>query len=101
MLVVVIARMLILPPDVSIHVALAIALSMVLSLIFAKMVGGLLPLIAELLHQDPAAMAAPLITTIVDTFDQDGTLMYSTEELIMSKEVFVLAYKTYIEGEKS
>ena len=41
------------------------------------------------------------ITTIVDTFDQDGTLMYSTEELIMSKEVFVLAYKTYIEGEKS
>ena len=67
LLIVVIARMLLLPPDVSINVALAIALSMVLSLIFAKMVGGLLPLMAELLHQDPAAMAAPLITTIVDT----------------------------------
>ena len=37
---------------------------------------------------------------VTDTFDKDGLLMYSTGELIMSKEVFVSAYKAYIEGEK-
>lgn len=40
------------------------------------------------------------IMKVTDTFDKDGLLMYSTGELIMSKEVFVSAYKAYIEGEK-
>lgn len=65
--IVVLIRMMVLPPDVSIKIAAVIALSMVLAMIAAKMAGGLLPLLAESLHQDPAAMAAPLITTIVDT----------------------------------
>ena len=64
---VVLARMMLLPPDVTMKIAGVIAVSMLIAMIVAKMVGGLLPLIAESLHQDPAAMAAPLITTIVDT----------------------------------
>ena len=32
----------------------------------AKTVGGLMPIIAKSLRIDPAIMAAPLITTIVD-----------------------------------
>jgi magnesium transporter len=32
----------------------------------ANITGGLLPLIALIFKQDPAAMASPLITTIVD-----------------------------------
>lgn len=36
------------------------------TVVIAKMVGGILPLFAKLLKADPAIMAAPLITTIVD-----------------------------------
>lgn len=67
LLVVVMARMMLLPPDVSVKVAFVIALSMVIAMIIAKVAGGLLPLLADILHLDPAAMAGPLITTIVDT----------------------------------
>jgi magnesium transporter len=34
--------------------------------IFAKVVGGTLPLLAKALKLDPAVMASPFITTIVD-----------------------------------
>ena len=41
--------------------------SMFLTVIMAKVIGGVLPLIAKSLKIDPAIMASPLITTIVDT----------------------------------
>ena len=47
-------------------VALALALTMMCTVIMSKVIGGVLPLIANALHIDPAIMAAPLITTIVD-----------------------------------
>jgi magnesium transporter len=37
------------------------------TILLAKIVGGSLPMIAKKLHLDPAIMAGPLITTIVDT----------------------------------
>ena len=43
-------------------------LSLLGTVIMAKIVGGVLPLIAKLCKGDPALMAAPLITTIVDAF---------------------------------
>ena len=43
------------------------AISMFLTVIMAKVVGGVLPLVAKSLKIDPAIMASPLITTIVDT----------------------------------
>jgi magnesium transporter len=39
---------------------------MICTVLMAKSVGGILPLIASKLHLDPAVMASPLITTIVD-----------------------------------
>lgn len=44
-----------------------VAISMFLTVIMAKVVGGVLPLVAKSLKIDPAIMASPLITTIVDT----------------------------------
>ena len=35
-------------------------------MLLAKTVGGVLPMVAKLCRADPAIMAAPLITTIVD-----------------------------------
>lgn len=46
--------------------ALLVSISLVATILMAKMIGCVLPLFAKKLHMDPAIMAAPLITTIVD-----------------------------------
>ena len=46
--------------------ALLVSISLVATILIAKLIGCVLPLIAKKLHLDPAIMAAPLITTIVD-----------------------------------
>ena len=47
--------------------ALVIGLSLVATIVISKLIGCALPLIAKKLHMDPAIMASPLITTLVDT----------------------------------
>ncbi len=47
-------------------VALTVALALFVTVMLAKTVGGVLPMAAKLCRADPAIMAAPLITTIVD-----------------------------------
>lgn len=49
------------------RMAWVIAASLVLTVVVAKMVGCLLPIAAKKCRLDPAIMASPLITTIVDT----------------------------------
>ena len=46
--------------------ALTVSLSLVVTVLMAKTIGGVLPIVARSLRIDPAIMAAPLITTIVD-----------------------------------
>lgn len=46
--------------------ALVLALAMMATVFMAAIIGGILPLVAKKLKIDPAIMAAPLITTIVD-----------------------------------
>ena len=47
--------------------ALVIALSLMITIVISKLIGCVLPLLAKQVHLDPAIMAAPLITTLVDT----------------------------------
>lgn len=47
-------------------IAFLVGLSLIATILMAKIIGSILPLIAKKLHFDPAIMAAPLITTIVD-----------------------------------
>lgn len=51
---------------VSYLVALVVCLSLLCTVILAKLVGGALPIVAKKIHLDPAIMAGPLISTIVD-----------------------------------
>ncbi len=51
---------------VSLMVAVTICISLFCTVIVAKICGGLLPILAEKCKVDPAIMASPLITTIVD-----------------------------------
>ncbi|NCC67849.1 MAG: magnesium transporter [Clostridia bacterium] len=53
--------------DVTVLVALTVSVTLVFVIIFAKVVGSALPLIAEKVGIDPAVMASPLISTITDT----------------------------------
>ena len=52
--------------DITLMINLVVCLALAATVIFAKVVGGTLPLIAKALKLDPAVMASPFITTIVD-----------------------------------
>lgn len=52
--------------QVSIPIALVVCLTLIVTIFFAKLVGCTLPLFAKRLGFDPAVMASPFITTIVD-----------------------------------
>lgn len=53
-------------PDVNYMIALIVSLAIVFTVMFAKVVGSLLPMLAEKIGLDPAVVATPLITTISD-----------------------------------
>ncbi len=50
----------------SLSIAVVVSLTLLCTVILAKLVGTLLPMIADRFGLDPAVMASPLITTIVD-----------------------------------
>lgn len=51
---------------VSISVALVVCLTILVTVIIAKLIGSTLPILAKKIGFDPAVMASPFITTIVD-----------------------------------
>ncbi|MBU5437035.1 magnesium transporter [Tissierella sp. MSJ-40] len=51
---------------VGIWVALTVSITLLVTVVISKIVGGILPMIAKRVNIDPAIMAGPLITTIVD-----------------------------------
>ena len=64
-------------------VAFAVSISLTVTIIVAKIIGSTLPLLAKRLHLDPAVMASPFITTIVDAI---GLILY----FIISANLFGL-----------
>ena len=81
--VVLIDRFLLGNPDVSVIVAVAVAVSLGLTIVFAKLIGAALPILAKRLGFDPAVMASPFITTLVDAA---SLLIY----FFVAAKVFVL-----------
>ena len=59
-------RMLMSNPDITIMVALVVSLTIVFVVLLAKTIGCILPVAAKKIGLDPAVMASPMITTIVD-----------------------------------
>ncbi|MBQ9573652.1 MAG: magnesium transporter, partial [Synergistaceae bacterium] len=57
-------------------------ISLFATVIFAQTVGGMLPLVAKALGFDPALMAAPIVTTIVDAGSL--TMYFAVASRIMS-----------------
>ena len=52
--------------NVGFYVSLTVSITLFVTVVIAKVVGGILPMIAKKVNIDPAIMAGPLITTIVD-----------------------------------
>ena len=59
-------------------IALTVSLSMILVIIFAKLLGGLLPMAAKRIGIDPALMATPMISSITDTVSTLTYLLMAT-----------------------
>ena len=59
-------RMLLGNDSITVFVAMTVTLTLVITVLCAKFVGCTLPMLAQRLGFDPAVMASPLITTIVD-----------------------------------
>lgn len=64
--VILVDRLLMANSAVTLTVALAVSLALALSVMVAKLVGSALPILAKRVGFDPAVMASPLITTLVD-----------------------------------
>ncbi len=60
------ARLLMTYPGQSV-ITVVVSLSLLLIIIIAKVIGCLLPMLAKLIHVDPAIMASPVISTIMDS----------------------------------
>jgi magnesium transporter len=51
---------------VGVSVAFVVCVTLLLAVVVAKIVGSMLPILAKKIGMDPAVMASPFITTIVD-----------------------------------
>ncbi len=54
-------------PEVTVFVALVVGITLFATIVSAKIIGCILPLLAKRVGLDPAVMASPLITTLIDT----------------------------------
>ena len=52
--------------DAGFFIALTVSITLIVTVMVSKIIGGILPILAQRLKIDPAIMAGPLITTIVD-----------------------------------
>lgn len=50
----------------SLTVSIVVSLTLVITIMLAKVIGGILPIFAKAVNLDPAIMASPLISTMVD-----------------------------------
>lgn len=62
-------------------IAATVAISLMITIVIAQILGGILPMIAKKCKVDPAVMAAPLITTIVDALSL--FLFFGLAELLL------------------
>ena len=49
-----------------VRLSIIVGITLIITAVMSKLIGGMLPIIAKKLKLDPAIMAAPIITTIVD-----------------------------------
>ncbi len=82
--------------DYPFMLALTIALSIIATVILSKVIGSMLPMLAKKKRRlDPAIMATPLITTIVDCcslflYFNIATIVFSHIDFVIIKSAYAL-----------
>ena len=71
-------RMLFANPDITLMVDAVVCLAMFVTVLLAKTVGAVLPMVAKILKLDPAVMASPFITSIVDALSLLVYFLFAT-----------------------
>ena len=71
-------RLLFNTPDISLMVDAVVCLAMFVTVLLAKTVGAVLPMVAKVLKLDPAVMASPFITSIVDALSLLVYFLFAT-----------------------
>jgi len=69
---------------IPIEIAAIVCSTLVVVVLFSKVIGCTLPLLADKVHLDPAVMASPLITTIVDAVSLMTYFQIATRVLHLS-----------------
>ena len=69
--------------EITLMVDLVVCFALAVTVIIAKIVGGMLPLVAKALGADPAVMASPFISTIVDALSLLVYFMFANMMLPM------------------
>ena len=69
---------LLLGAEIDLMINLVICLAMAVTVLLAKLVGAMLPLLAKAVKLDPAVMASPFITTIVDALSLLVYFLFAT-----------------------
>ena len=64
--------------DIDLMINAVICLAMAVTVLVAKIVGAVLPLVAKAINVDPAVMASPFITTIVDALSLLVYFLFAT-----------------------
>ena len=67
--------------EITVMISLVVSLTMVVEVVFSKVIGCSLPIIAKRLGFDPAVMANPLITTITDAVSLLIYILFATSIL--------------------
>ena len=65
-------------PDITLMVDAVVCLAMFVTVLLAKTVGAVLPMVAKVLKLDPAVMASPFITSIVDALSLLVYFLFAT-----------------------
>ena len=71
-------RLLFANPDITLMVDAVVCLAMFVTVLLAKTVGAVLPMVAKILKLDPAVMASPFITSIVDALSLLVYFLFAT-----------------------
>ena len=65
-------------PDITLMVDAVVCLAMFVTVLLAKTVGAVLPMVAKVMKLDPAVMASPFITSIVDALSLLVYFLFAT-----------------------
>ena len=65
-------------PDITLMVDAVVCLAMFVTVLVAKTIGAVLPMVAKVLKMDPAVMASPFITSIVDALSLLVYFLFAT-----------------------